>query len=189
MATEAGWEPRVRTLRAPGGPQEPTRPRGYFPRASGGARPCRQLALRLAASRTWREQISVILGPSVCGNLLQWPRDSNTNPEVPRPREGRHPPPRGTPNPLSMGTGCRMNVHPRFRKTERSISGAPEVMEEGEAAVCEASPGGLWREVTATRAPSSRVSGSQVGVIPDLRASLGGPVCERPPRQPPCVNI
>ena len=44
-----------------------------------------------------------------------------------------------------------MNVRPRFRKTERSISAAPEVMEEGEAAVCEATPGGLWWEVTATR--------------------------------------
>lgn len=115
MATEAGWEPRVRTLRAPGGPQEPTRPRGYFPRASGGARPCRQLALRLAASRTWREQISVILGPSVCGNLLQWPRDSNTNPEVPRPREGRHPPP-GDPKPTERGDGVQNERSPPFQE-------------------------------------------------------------------------
>lgn len=82
-----------------------------------------------------------------------------------------------------------MNVHPRFRKTERSISGAPEVMGQREAAVCEASLGGLRRQVTATRALSGRVSGPQVGIISDLWASPEGPVCEQPPRQPPCVNI
>lgn len=50
-----GWEPRVRMLRTAGSRQKPKRPGGYFLRASGGAWPCRQLDLRLVASRTWRE--------------------------------------------------------------------------------------------------------------------------------------
>ena len=114
MATEAGWEPRVHTLRTPGGPQEPTWLRGYFPRASGGARPCRELAPRLAASGTWREQVSVTLGPSVCGNLLQRPWNSNTNPEVPRPRGGRHP--LGDPKPTERGDGVQDERSPPFQE-------------------------------------------------------------------------
>lgn len=114
MATEAGWEPHVHTLRTPGGPQEPTRRRGYFPRASGGAQPCRQLAPRLAASGTWREQVSVTLGPSVCGNLLQRPRDSNTNPRC--LGLGRADTPWGDPKPTERGDGVQNERSPPFQE-------------------------------------------------------------------------
>lgn len=43
---------------------------GCFHRASSGARPCQHFDFRLLASRPMREYASVVLGHSLCGNVL-----------------------------------------------------------------------------------------------------------------------